>query len=86
LRTLLAERAAQVGIPLAIPRGIFCTDNAAMIAAAGHQAYLAGCWASWELEADPEWSLQTVQSSDTTAGRRGPARKASSPLSMARRK
>ena len=86
LRALLAERAAQVGIPLAIPRGIFCTDNAAMIAAAGHQAYLAGCWASWELEADPEWSLQTVQSSDTTAGRREPARKASSPLSMTRRK
>jgi N6-L-threonylcarbamoyladenine synthase len=60
LRALLTTRAGRTGIPLAIPRGVFCTDNAAMIAAAGRQAYLAGDLASWELEADPEWSLQTV--------------------------
>lgn len=86
LRALLAERAAKIGIPLAIPRGIFCTDNAAMIAAAGHQAYLAGCWASWELEADPEWSLQTVQSSGITPSRRERGRNASPPLPTTRRK
>ena len=60
LRTLLTARAGNISIPLAIPRGVFCTDNAAMIAAAGRQAYLAGDRASWELEADPEWSLHTV--------------------------
>jgi N6-L-threonylcarbamoyladenine synthase len=65
LRALLTARAGKIGIPLAIPRGVFCTDNAAMIAAAGREAYLAGDLASWELEADPEWSLQTVSSQAT---------------------
>lgn len=86
LRALLAHRAAKIGIPLAIPRGVFCTDNAAMIAAAGRHAYLAGGWASWELEADPEWSLQTVHSSDTTFETRERDRNASIPLSPTRRK
>lgn len=86
LRALLADRAAKVGIPLAIPRGVFCTDNAAMIAAAGRQAYLAGCWASWELEADPEWSLQTVNPSGTTSGSHKKKRNGSTPLHTARRK
>jgi N6-L-threonylcarbamoyladenine synthase len=57
LRTLLVAQAAKVGVPLAIPRGAWCTDNAAMIAAAGRQAYLARRWDSWDLEANPEWSL-----------------------------
>jgi N6-L-threonylcarbamoyladenine synthase len=57
LRTLLVVQAAKVGVPLAIPRGAWCTDNAAMIAAAGRQAYLARRWDSWDLEANPEWSL-----------------------------
>jgi N6-L-threonylcarbamoyladenine synthase len=85
LRALLADRAAKAGIPLAIPRGVFCTDNAAMIAAAGRQAYLAGCWASWELEADPEWSLQTMIPSGTTSGSHKKSRKATS-LHTVRRK
>jgi N6-L-threonylcarbamoyladenine synthase len=67
LRALLTARAGRIGIPLAIPRGVFCTDNAAMIAAAGRQAYLAGDLASWELEADPEWSLQTVNPNATSS-------------------
>ena len=71
LRALLTARASKMGIPLAIPRGIFCTDNAAMIAAAGRQAYLAGERASWELEADPEWSLHTINSSATSSVPRG---------------
>jgi N6-L-threonylcarbamoyladenine synthase len=58
LRTLLVVQAAKVGVPLAIPRGAWCTDNAAMIAAAGRQAYLARRWDSWDLEANPEWSLE----------------------------
>ena len=62
LRSLLSERAAAAGIALAIPRTALCTDNAAMIAAAARGSYLAGRWASWDLEADPE---MTLPSSDT---------------------
>ncbi|MBA2252563.1 MAG: tRNA (adenosine(37)-N6)-threonylcarbamoyltransferase complex transferase subunit TsaD [Nitrospirales bacterium] len=74
LRALLTARAGKIDIPLAIPRGVFCTDNAAMIAAAGRQAYLAGERASWELEADPEWSLQTVNPNATSSVSRGRGR------------
>lgn len=77
LRTLVAARAAEVDVRIAIPRSALCTDNAAMIAAAGRQAYLAGRWASWELEADPELILPTTNSNATlsparaTVGRDG---------------
>lgn len=57
LRTLLSERAAVAGVQLAIPRPAYCTDNAAMIAAAGRWAYLQGRFESWALEANPELSL-----------------------------
>jgi N6-L-threonylcarbamoyladenine synthase len=80
LRKRLAERAATAGIPLAIPRNALCTDNAAMIAAAGRQAYLAGRWASWELEADPEMSLPTIDAIETA-----PAASANGPSKEARR-
>lgn len=62
LRAVLSARAERAGIPLAIPRTTLCTDNAAMIAAAGRRAYLAGRGASWELEADPEMVLPMVES------------------------
>jgi N6-L-threonylcarbamoyladenine synthase len=42
LRTLLQQRAEAEGIPLSIPPLYFCTDNAAMIAAAGRQALRKG--------------------------------------------
>ena len=87
LRTLLAARTAEIGIPLAIPRGVFCTDNAAMIVAAGRHAYLAGTWANWELEADPEWSLQTIHSQTTAlSAKHKRAMKISSALDTARRR
>jgi N6-L-threonylcarbamoyladenine synthase len=41
LRTLLMERAARDGIRLALPPLEYCTDNAAMIAAAGRRKLLA---------------------------------------------
>lgn len=42
LRTLLQERAVSKGVALSIPPLALCTDNAAMIAAAGRQALLSG--------------------------------------------
>jgi N6-L-threonylcarbamoyladenine synthase len=56
LRARLASQATAEGIRLSIPRGDYCTDNAAMIAAAGRHAYLRGRFAGWELEATPDFS------------------------------
>ena len=63
LRKLLAMRAAAEDIELAIPRAVYCTDNAAMIASAGRQAYLSGRFTSWGLEAMPELSLASPHAS-----------------------
>ncbi|MGH7232692.1 MAG: tRNA (adenosine(37)-N6)-threonylcarbamoyltransferase complex transferase subunit TsaD [Nitrospiraceae bacterium] len=59
LRTLLAMRAEASAVRLAIPCSGYCTDNAAMIASAGRQAYLRGRFASWNLEADPSLAVPT---------------------------
>jgi N6-L-threonylcarbamoyladenine synthase len=56
LRARLTERAAKEGISLALPRMAFCTDNAAMVAAAGRLAYLQGRVAAWDLETCPDLS------------------------------
>ena len=42
LRTLLEERAVEVGIELRRPRPALCTDNGAMIAAVGSEVMMAG--------------------------------------------
>jgi N6-L-threonylcarbamoyladenine synthase len=57
LRALLTARAAAEGIDLALPRPAYCTDNAAMIAAAGYQLYQAGHRDSWEMEAEASLDL-----------------------------
>jgi len=51
LRTLLQHRAASESLSLSLPPLAYCTDNAAMIAAAGRQSLLAGLRAPLELDA-----------------------------------
>jgi N6-L-threonylcarbamoyladenine synthase len=57
LRELCVSRAASAGIQLAIPRLEYCTDNAAMIAAAGRRAFLRGRVAPLDLEATADLAL-----------------------------
>ena len=54
LRTVLTSRADSTGIRLSLPSLAYCTDNAAMVAAAGLKAYAQGRFASWQLEAKAE--------------------------------
>ncbi len=57
LRERVAERAAALGIPLIVPRPGLCTDNAAMIGAAGFFRARAGTRASLDLDARPSLPL-----------------------------
>ncbi len=52
LRARLADETAAHGIHLSIPRLVWCTDNAVMIAAAGLESYYAGRFAPWDAEAE----------------------------------
>ena len=57
LRERFAEEARKKGMDLVIPRPRYCTDNAAMIAAAGRREFLAGNFASLDVNAVPTWPL-----------------------------
>lgn len=57
LRDRIAAGADGLGVPLVVPRPALCTDNGAMIGAAGYQRFLAGERADRDLEARPSWKL-----------------------------
>ena len=57
LRERIAGRADALGIPLVVPAPRLCTDNAAMIAAAGFFRARAGARAAAELDARPSLKL-----------------------------
>jgi len=57
LRDLLRVGTAHTGISLVVPPLSLCTDNAAMIAAAGWEQYWVGRFASWDVDAKANGSL-----------------------------
>jgi N6-L-threonylcarbamoyladenine synthase len=57
LRDRVRDQAADLGIPVVIPRPGLCTDNGAMIGAAGFLRSRAGVRAGWDLEAYPSLRL-----------------------------
>lgn len=61
LRASLQLAMDRLGVDLFIPSSILCTDNAAMIAAAGRFRLLAGQRSDWDLDAHPRLPLPTVQ-------------------------
>ena len=57
LRARLAGEAEALGVPLVVPRPGLCTDNGAMIGAAGARRFTAGERAGLDLEATPSLPL-----------------------------
>jgi N6-L-threonylcarbamoyladenine synthase len=57
LRSRLAGEAEALGVPLIVPRPGLCTDNGAMIGAAGARRFAAGELAGLDLEATPSLPL-----------------------------
>ena len=66
LRSLLRERSAEIGVKIIVPALEFCTDNAAMIAAAGLWAYERQEFASWDLDANANLLHGVSCSEETT--------------------
>jgi N6-L-threonylcarbamoyladenine synthase len=57
LRALCSERAKERGLNMFLPPVRLCTDNGAMIAVAGYEAYRRGLRGDFRLAADPAWRM-----------------------------
>ncbi|MGO9066065.1 MAG: tRNA (adenosine(37)-N6)-threonylcarbamoyltransferase complex transferase subunit TsaD, partial [Myxococcaceae bacterium] len=55
LRSLTVERAAERDIRVFLPPPRLCTDNGAMVAVAGHEAYRRGVRPGADLAVDAAW-------------------------------
>jgi len=71
LRTALQTVAAEAGATFLAPPLQLCTDNAAMIAWAGIESYLAGRRDGMDLAARPRWPLDQRAAPMLGAGKRG---------------
>lgn len=58
LRTALTSACDQAGIPLIVPPLALCTDNAAMIGAAGYLKWKHGMYTELDMKAEPGYSLE----------------------------
>ncbi|HET9457196.1 MAG TPA: tRNA (adenosine(37)-N6)-threonylcarbamoyltransferase complex transferase subunit TsaD, partial [Candidatus Limnocylindrales bacterium] len=70
LRARLAGEADALGVPLVVPRPGLCTDNGAMIGAAGARRFAAGDLAALDLDARPSLPLAR-RMAGAAAGRSG---------------
>jgi N6-L-threonylcarbamoyladenine synthase len=61
LRARVEDGARSLGVPLVVPRPGLCTDNAAMIGAAGYFRARAGARAGFDLEARPSLKLARAE-------------------------
>ena len=71
LRAALQDVAAAAGADFLAPPLRLCTDNAAMIAWAGIEAYAAGQRDGMDLAARPRWPLDQSAAPMLGAGKRG---------------
>lgn len=71
LRAALQKIAADHGLPFVAPPLALCTDNAAMIAWAGFEAYRAGQRDGMDLAARPRWPLDRTSAPLLGSGRKG---------------
>lgn len=71
VRSRLEAVAAGAGLPFVAPPMALCTDNAAMIAWAGGEAFLAGRRDGLDFAARPRWPLDTASPAMLGSGKKG---------------